>query len=173
MPNNTKRLLFGGGARRVVVERNDESIPAIPAAGTRGPGSSGEPSGESSGASTSPFQLNQTSSFCRSSGRRESALGVAETDPRTTGGRCKSVERLIVPKTVERQGQRVRRTSGLDHQVLPLRRTSISHEYLPEVPARASPSPVNQTPGGQSGCRWHQRSGTTPGNRTAASHAYV
>ena len=138
MPNNTKRLLFGGGARRVVVERNDESIAAIPAAGTRGPGSSGEPSGESSGASTSPFHLNQTSSFCRSSGRRESALGVAETDPRTTGGRCKSVERLIVPKTVERQGQRVRRTSGLDHQVLPLRRTSISHEYLPEVPARAS-----------------------------------
>ena len=141
MSNDTKGILFGGGARRVIVERNEDVAcdDELIAVGTRSPGSSGPP-----GASTSPFLVNQTSSFSRLSERRGSAVGVSETDAGTTV-RCKSVERLVVPKTVERQGRHGRRASGAHQQVLPLRRTSISHEYLPEVPATvlASPAPFD------------------------------
>lgn len=135
MSNNTKGILFGGGARRVVVERNDE--PDIGRDNGRIAGGALGP--ESSGASTSPFHVNQTGSFCRLSERRGSVVGVSETG---AGVGCKSVERLVVPRTVERQGRQGRRSSGIHQHVLPVRRTSISHEYLPEARGAAFVSPA-------------------------------
>ena len=148
MSNKPKALLFGGGARRVVVEnkeeRDDEFIAAIPASNFAPEESRGDE------VSTSPFHVDRGGGFDWLGERKGSERGsdAADAETVTGSGRCASIGRLVVPKTVERQGRLAwqgsqtwmgnevgqnSKSGALQHRGLSGRRASISQEYLPEA----------------------------------------